>query len=79
MRRVYDLVHAPEGLPRSPMHTLARRVVEIALAEGVQTVDLGISSVPAGGARVADHGLVQFKRSVLARSEPRLVLVRDRP
>ena len=67
-------------LERSPMNLLAYRVVESALAEGVWTLDLGISNEHepgADGALVPNSGLVQFKQSVLARIQPRLTLVRE--
>jgi hypothetical protein len=67
-------------LERSPMNLLAYRVVEAALADGVRTLDLGVSNEhePApGGALEPNAGLVQFKQSVLARIEPRLTLVRE--
>lgn len=67
-------------LERSPMNLLAYRVVENALAEGVKTLDLGMSNEHApdsNGALVPNGGLVQFKQSVLARVQPRLTLVRE--
>ncbi len=64
---------AGHDLPRSPMNVLALRLVELALAEGARTLDLGISSVDG----VPDQGLIQFKRSVLARESLRLDLVRS--
>jgi Acetyltransferase (GNAT) domain len=64
---------ADHELPRSPMNVMAYLVVERALAEGVRSLDLGISSV----AGVPDQGLIQFKRSVGARESLRLDLVRD--
>ncbi len=66
---------AGHALPRSPMNLLALRLVEIALADGRPTLDLGISSVDG----VPDQGLIQFKRSVLARESLRLDLVRSAP
>jgi len=63
---------ADHDLPRSPMNALAHRMVGQALADGARVLDLGPSSV--GG--VADPGLIQFKRSVLARESLRLDLVR---
>lgn len=68
------------GLERSPMNLLALRVVEDALADGVRTIDLGISNgqePDAAGALVPDDGLVQFKRSIGAVVEPRLTLARE--
>lgn len=66
---------AGHALARSPMNLLAFRLVETALAEGARTLDLGISSVDG----VPDQGLIQFKRSVLARESLRLDLVRSAP
>ena len=66
---------AGHDLPRSPMNLLALRLVETALAEGAATLDLGISSVDG----VPDQGLIQFKRSVLARESLRLDLMRTAP
>jgi len=67
------------GLAHSPMNVLAYRVVERAIADGMETLDLGISNEhdpePDGGL-VPNSGLVQFKQSVLARIEPRLTLIR---
>jgi Acetyltransferase (GNAT) domain len=68
------------GREHSPMNVLAYRVVERALADGVLTLDLGISNEhepSADGGLVPNSGLVQFKQSVLARIEPRLTLVRE--
>jgi hypothetical protein len=67
-------------LERSPMNLLAYRVVENALAEGVKTLDLGISNEHApdpDDALVPNGGLVQFKQSVLAKTQPRLTLLRE--
>jgi hypothetical protein len=61
------------------MNLLAYRVIERALADRIETLDLGISNEHAPGPNgelVPNAGLVQFKQSVLARSEPRLTLVR---
>ncbi len=63
---------AGHALPRSPMNMLAYLVVQRMLAEGARTLDLGPSSI--GG--VPDQGLIQFKRSVLARESLRLDLER---
>lgn len=63
---------AGHDLPRSPMNLLAFRLVERCLAEGAGSLDLGTSSV----AGAPDQGLIQFKRSVLARESLRLDLVR---
>jgi Acetyltransferase (GNAT) domain len=68
------------GLERSPMNLLAYRVVESALADGMRTLDLGISNEHepgADGELVPNAGLVQFKQSVLATIQPRLTLVRE--
>jgi Acetyltransferase (GNAT) domain len=67
-------------LERSPMNLLAYRVVENALAEGVRSLDLGISNEHGPGpegALLPNVGLVQFKQSVLAKIEPRLTLIRE--
>lgn len=66
---------ARHDLPRSPMNLLALRLVEVALAAGARTLDLGVSSLDG----VPDQGLIQFKRSVLARESLRLDLVRRAP
>lgn len=66
---------AGHDLPRSPMNALALRLVERVLGEGGLSLDLGVSSV----AGVPDQGLIQFKRSVLARESLRLDLVRHAP
>ncbi|HEY6760345.1 MAG TPA: GNAT family N-acetyltransferase [Baekduia sp.] len=75
---VYAWGDARHELPRSPMNLLGLRTVEAALADGVQLIDLGTSTVPtgAGGALAADAGMTQFKTSLLARPHPRLVLTR---
>jgi hypothetical protein len=70
----------PHELERSPMNLLAYRVIEQALAEGVATLDLGISNdhePDTGGGLVPNAGLVRFKQSVLAQIEPRMTLVRE--
>jgi hypothetical protein len=84
VRAHHDLVVAwgedPEhGLGRSPMNLLAFRVVEAALADGVRTVDLGVSNEPGdrGAQLIPNPGLVQFKQSVLAQTQPRLTLVKE--
>lgn len=84
VREHRDLVVAwgdgDHGLERSPMNLLAHRVVERALADGVRTVDLGISNEHEpgpDGALVPNGGLVQFKQSVLAQTQPRLTLVKE--
>lgn len=61
------------GLPSSPMYVLAANVVDLALAGGVTTVDLGIATE----AGVPNHGLIQFKRAIGAAGELRLDLVRQ--
>jgi hypothetical protein len=65
---------AGHELPRSPMNALAHLLVTEVMAEGALVLDLGPSSV----AGVPDQGLIQFKRSVLARESLRLDLVRTR-
>jgi hypothetical protein len=65
---------AGHDLPRSPMNALAHLLVAQVLGEGALALDLGPSSV----AGVPDQGLIQFKRSVLARESLRLDLVRTR-
>jgi hypothetical protein len=86
VRRQRDLVvawgDADHGLERSPMNLLAYRVVEAALAEGLRTLDLGVSNARdprPDGALMPDPGLVQFKQSMLARAQPRLTLARTFP
>jgi hypothetical protein len=67
------------ALERSPMNLLAYRVVEACLSEGVGTLDLGTSNGHGqgpSGAFEPDGGLVQFKQSVLAQTQPRLTLLR---
>jgi Acetyltransferase (GNAT) domain len=54
---------AHHALARSPMNVLVHRLVERSLAEGVETIDLGISTDHG----VPNQGLIQFKQSVLAR------------
>ncbi|WP_157749335.1 GNAT family N-acetyltransferase [Jatrophihabitans sp. GAS493] len=74
---------AEHELKRSPMMLLAYRLVERAITDGVGVIDLGISNEPeprlneGGSGLVPNSGLVQFKRSVLAKIEPRLTLVKD--
>jgi hypothetical protein len=66
---------AEHDLPRSPMLLLAYRLVELFLAEHAVVMDLGISNEPEGDRELAaNYGLVQFKRSVLAKIEPRFTL-----
>jgi hypothetical protein len=69
----HDLVQywgdAGHDLSHSPMHLLVHAVVEHALASGADAVDVGISSEDG----VANHGLIQFKRSVGCAIEPRYV------
>jgi predicted N-acyltransferase len=65
------------GLEKSPMILLAYRLVERALENGVEILDLGTSNIPSkdpGAGLQADLGLVQFKRSLLAHIEPRFTL-----
>jgi hypothetical protein len=67
-------------LERSPMNLLAYRVIESSLADGVRTLDLGISNEPTqgtDGALQPNAGLVQFKQSVLGKIQPRFTLVRE--
>jgi predicted N-acyltransferase len=61
---------AYHDLPRSPMNLLAYRLVEQAIAERVETIDIGISTDDG----VPNQGLIQFKQSVLARPTLRPVL-----
>ena len=66
------------GLERSPMNLLAYRIVENALAERVLTLDLGVSNEHGSDGQLEPNcGLVQFKQSLLARSQTRLTLVRE--
>ncbi len=58
------------NLKRSPMNLLAYRVFEQAMADGLVTVDVGISSVDG----VPDPGLIHFKQSIGCRPELRLNL-----
>jgi len=64
-------------LRRSPMNALVARLVEQALNEGVEILDLGRTTEdgPGGTLRVGE-GLAQFKQSILAQAELRPVLVR---
>jgi hypothetical protein len=64
---------ADHALPRSPMNVLAHALVERALGEGVRSLDIGPSSIDG----VPDQGLIQFKRSIGAREDLRLHLVRE--
>jgi hypothetical protein len=67
------------GLPKSPMLVLAHQLIAWALVDGITTLDLGISNRPVPGPQGGldpDLGLVQFKRSLLARTEPRMTVVR---
>lgn len=57
-------------LPYSPMNLLVRDVVAHSLATGARVLDLGISTTDG----VPNAGLIQFKRSIGARSEVRLQL-----
>jgi hypothetical protein len=65
---------ANHHLDQSPMNLLAFKLVERALAEQVELIDLGISSVDGR----LNPGLAQFKESVGASSTLRLGLVRRR-
>jgi predicted N-acyltransferase len=60
------------GLERSPMNLLAAHVCQRAIAERIDFVDLGLSSVRGE----PNQGLIQFKQSILARAELRLNFVR---
>jgi hypothetical protein len=64
---------AGHALPRSPMNVLAHALVARSLGEGVRSLDIGPSSVDG----VPDGGLIQFKRSIGAREDLRLHLVRE--
>lgn len=64
---------AGHALPRSPMNVLAHALVARSLGEGVRSLDIGPSSI----AGVPDQGLIQFKRSIGAREDLRLHLVRE--
>jgi hypothetical protein len=66
---------AHHDLPRSPMNLLAYRLVEQAIAERVETIDIGISTDDG----VPNQGLIQFKQSVLARPTLRPVLTWSQP
>jgi hypothetical protein len=69
-----DALH---DLPRSPMNPLVARLVEQALREGVEVMDLGRTTEDGpDGALVVGEGLAQFKQSILAHAELRPVLVR---
>lgn len=63
----------PGSVEVSPMPLLARDVFVAARASGADVVDLGIST----DAGQPNHGLIQFKRSVGARTEVRMVLELD--
>jgi predicted N-acyltransferase len=65
---------AGHALERSPMNRLAYEVVARALREGVAVLDLGTSTLAAGGRRIPNDGLIQFKHSVGASAQVRLVL-----
>jgi hypothetical protein len=66
---------AGHRLSRSPMNRLAYEIVARALAERVEIVDLGTSTVRGpDGRRQPDDGLLQFKSSVGAALQTRLVL-----
>lgn len=66
----------PHDLPRSPMNRLAYEVAVRAVGERVRVLDLGTSTAPDGDVRRPDDGLVQFKQSVGATVQARLVLAR---
>jgi len=63
---------AGHELAVSPMNYLVATVVAHGLAAGASTIDIGISTEDG----VPNHGLLQFKRGVGCRIEPRLSLVR---
>jgi hypothetical protein len=67
---------AGHALERSPMNRLAYEVLARALEEDVALLDLGTSTLLAGGRRVPNDGLIQFKHSVGASAQTRLVLQR---
>lgn len=74
---VYAWGDARHAYPRSPMNLLAVRLIETGLEESVRLIDLGSSTVPGPAlAAHADTGLSQFKVSLLARHQARLVLTR---
>jgi Acetyltransferase (GNAT) domain len=69
---------AGHALERSPMNRLAYEVVARALAEGVAVLDLGTSTLPDDqGRRIPNDGLIQFKHSVGASAQVRLVLRKE--
>lgn len=66
---------AGHALERSPMNRLAYEVVARALTERVAVLDLGTSTLATDdGRRVPNDGLIQFKQSVGASAQVRLVL-----
>lgn len=69
---------AGHALERSPMNRLAYEVVARGLGEDVAVLDLGTSTLPSpdgpDGRRVPNDGLIQFKHSVGASAQVRLVL-----
>jgi Acetyltransferase (GNAT) domain len=66
---------AGHALERSPMNRLAYELVARALADGIAILDLGTSTLPGpDGRRVPNDGLIQFKHSVGASAQARLVL-----
>jgi hypothetical protein len=66
---------AGHALERSPMNRLAYEIVARALAERVELLDLGTSTLPApDGRRIPNDGLIQFKQSIGASAQARLVL-----
>ncbi len=65
---------AGHALERSPMNWLVHELVARALEERVELLDLGTSTLPDGDRRVPNDGLIQFKQSVGASAQVRLVL-----
>ncbi len=66
---------AGHALERSPMNRLTYEVVARALGEHVAVLDLGTSTLTTpDGRRVPNDGLIQFKQSVGASAQLRLVL-----
>lgn len=70
---------AGHTLERSPMNRLAYELVARALGEGIAVLDLGTATLPDGpdGRRIPNDGLIQFKHSVGAEAQVRLVLRRE--
>lgn len=71
---------ADHGRAVSPMPLLAHGLVDRALGDGIHTLDLGVSNHPVPdpvAGLLPDAGLVQFKRGLGARTEPRFTLTKD--